>query len=253
MPVAAGLHYKVIPHEGAVNVLLIHGAGGMYLSWPIEMRRIPGYRIYALDLPGHGVSGGEGHRSVADYAAAVMAWMDQIGLKQVVAVGHSMGSAIAMTLALKHAERVIGLGLLGSAASLQVNPHLLRMASSVESYPQAVDLIIRWSFSNQAPPRLVQLVRQRMLTMRQEVLLADLLACNEFDIRGELSQIRQPALILCGAEDKMTPVSGSELLATSLPSSSRIMIPESGHMVMLEQPQQTAAALERFLAGTPSS
>jgi pimeloyl-ACP methyl ester carboxylesterase len=221
----------------------------MHLSWPIEMRRVPGYRIYALDLPGHGMSGGEGYCSIPEYAAAVLEWMDQVNLRQVVAVGHSMGSAIAMILALRYAERVIGIGLLGSAVSLQVNPRLLGLAASVESYPQAVNQIIRWSFSGQAQSRLVELVRQRMLASPQEVLLADLTACNEFDLRGELRQIRHAALVLCGAEDIMTPVSCSEQLASSLPASKQVVIPESGHMVMLEQPQITAANLEHFLAG----
>ena len=248
MPVAAGLHYKVSPGGGEVNLLLLHGAGGMHLSWPVEMRRLPGYRIYALDLPGHGLSGGEGQRSITGYANAVLEWMNQVGLRQVVAVGHSMGGAIAMTLALREAERVRGLGLLGSGPCLQVNPHLLSMASSAETYPQSVNLIIRWSFSSRAPSRLVELVRQRMLASPQGVLLADLTACNEFDLRGELSQIHQPALILCGAEDKMTPVPASELLAASLPGARFEVVPECGHMVMLEQPQKSAASLAGFLA-----
>lgn len=249
MPASAGIHYQVSQSGEGFPVLLLHGAGGMYLSWPVEVRRQSGYCIYALDLPGHGKTGGEGRRSIAAYAAAVLEWMNQIGLQQVVAVGHSMGSAVALTLAIRHAERVIGLGLLGSAANLQVNPRLLKMASSRQSYPQAVDQIIEWSFSSQAPSRLIELVRQRMAASSQEVLYADLLACDEFDIRGDLHQIRHPVLILCGVEDKMAPVSASEYLAACLVGSTLVVIPGSGHMVMLEQPKLVASALQRFLAG----
>lgn len=70
MPTAGGLHYFL--HEGGSKMrpplVLIHGMGGDYLSWPPEMRRLPDYRIITLDLPGHGKSEGPGHQSVQDYA-----------------------------------------------------------------------------------------------------------------------------------------------------------------------------------------
>ena len=63
MPVAADLYYHI--YEGSEEgrrppVVLIHGAGGTHLHWPSEVRRLPGYRVLALDLPGHGKSGGAG-------------------------------------------------------------------------------------------------------------------------------------------------------------------------------------------------
>ncbi|MEJ5225477.1 MAG: alpha/beta fold hydrolase, partial [Anaerolineales bacterium] len=73
MPIAAGLHY--FSHNETLTsrppVILIHGAGGNYLSWPAEIRRLPGQRIFALDLPGHGKSEGIGRQLADDYAQSL--------------------------------------------------------------------------------------------------------------------------------------------------------------------------------------
>jgi pimeloyl-ACP methyl ester carboxylesterase len=59
-------------------------------------------------------------------------------------------------------------------------------------------------------------------------------------------KIRQPALIVCGAEDRMTPVRYSQYLNAQIPDSRLEIIPEAGHMVMLEKPQLVAGILKNF-------
>src|SRR5690606_16855824 len=59
-------------------VLLIHGAGGQHTHWPPQVRRLPGTRTFAPDLPGHGRSPGEGRSSIAAYAADMLALMDAL-------------------------------------------------------------------------------------------------------------------------------------------------------------------------------
>ena len=72
MPIASGLHY--FAHNETLTsrppVILIHGAGGSHLTWPAEVRRLPGQRIFALDLPGHGDSS---WREDADYSPHTLA------------------------------------------------------------------------------------------------------------------------------------------------------------------------------------
>jgi len=131
MPFAAGIHYFV-REEGDVfrpPVILIHGAGGNHLYWPPELRRLAGFRVLALDLPGHGKSSGVGLQSIRDYASSLMTYMDAVGLSRAVIVGHSMGGAIALTLCLDHAERVAGLGLIATGA-------LARKSSCTEQHGQ---------------------------------------------------------------------------------------------------------------------
>lgn len=248
MPVAGGLFYQVSNKDAAGSSLplaLIHGAGGMHLSWPPEMRRLTGRRVFALDLPGHGNSTG-GCPSIGEYASAALAWLDALGLQKVILSGHSMGGAIALQIALDAPGRVAGLFLVGSSARLQVNPRLLKSISYPETFPAAVEKIIEWSFSRDAPQRLKELAARRMLETPRTVVYNDFLACSNFDIQARLGVINMPALVLCGEEDMMTPPAEAQRLAEGLPNGWLEMIAGAGHMAMLEQPRVVAARLADF-------
>src|SRR5258706_4029275 len=78
-------------------VILIHGAGGNHLSWPPQIRRLPGQLIYAIDLPGHGKSDGVGPHSIGEYVEDVIELMKSPKLRAAIPVGISMGSAIALS------------------------------------------------------------------------------------------------------------------------------------------------------------
>jgi pimeloyl-ACP methyl ester carboxylesterase len=209
---------------------------------------MPGFRVFALDLPGHGKSPGSGKQSISDYVLAIIEWLEAIGLYRAVFVGHSMGGAIALTLALEEPARVAGLALLGSAARLQVNPVLLDETSNPATFANAIEKVIAWSFSPMAPQSLTTLVARRMATTRPSVLHGDFLACNAFDVTPYLSRITCPALIVCGEQDRMTPLRHSRFLADNLPDAHLEVIPGAGHMVMLEKAADVASVLQRFLA-----
>jgi pimeloyl-ACP methyl ester carboxylesterase len=252
MPIAADLYYQI--HQGGEEgqkppVILIHGAGGSHLHWPIEVRRLPRYRVFALDLPGHGQSGGRGQQSIAGYAAEVAGWLEAAGLHSAVFVGHSMGSAIALSLALDYPEHVVGLGLVGAGARLQVNPTLLESAANPTTFHNAVEMTVQWSYGPEAPANLVELAARRMAEIRPSVLHGDFLACTTFDESDRIASIHSPTLVLCGAEDRMTPQRQAQFLAANIPGAHLVVIPGAGHMVMLEQPQATANALQGFLDG----
>ena len=175
--------------------------------------------------------------------------MDAVDLHSALVIGHSMGSAIALVLALDHPMRVLGLGLVGAGARLRVAPDIIEQSSNQTTFINAVTTVISRSFSPQAPARLTELAARRMAETRPSVLYGDFLACNEFDVRDRLDEIRQPTLVLCGEEDQMTPVRHAQFLASGIPNASLKVIPAAGHMVMLEQPQAVAAALSDFIGG----
>lgn len=252
MPIAASIHYQL--HEGSPEgqkppVVLLHGAGGTSLYWPPEMRRLKGYRVYAPDLPGHGKSAGSGAQTIPAYAQAVVEWLGALGLHRAVFVGHSMGSAIALSLALDYSEHVLGLGLLGAGARLRVAPEILTCAADPAMLTNVVAVVVSWSFSPGASPRLVELATQRMSEARPSVLYGDFLACNAFDEMGRIAQIQQPALVICGSDDRMTPLRYSQYLADHIPHAALKVVHSAGHMVMLEQPRAVAEALGEFLGG----
>jgi pimeloyl-ACP methyl ester carboxylesterase len=243
------LAYEAHQDGDELPVVLLHGAAGSRLSWPAQARRLAGCPVYALDLPGHGKSPGEACRSIEDYARVVLAWLEALDLKRVILVGHSMGSAIAMQAALAAPSRVAGLLLVGSAVSLKVNPALLRLAASPETTQQAIERIVAWSFSKQAPQRLVALALKRMRETPQAVLLGDLQSCEAFDISARLEEITAPALVVCGTDDRMTPLAGAQALANGLKQARLELLSGAGHMLMLEQPLAFTALLADFVQG----
>lgn len=252
MPTSAGTYYH--PYEGSEEgqkppVVLIHGAGGTHLYWPSDVRRLPGYRVYAIDLPGHGKSEGRVQQSINAYTEDVLSWMDALGLHRAVFIGHSMGSAISLSLALDHPEQVLGLGLIGAGARLRVSPEITENASSSTTFHNAIQTLITQSFSENTPRKLVDQAAKRMAETRFSVLYGDLLACDAFDVMDRVSDIRCATLVLCGEDDQMTPKRYSQFLADQIPSARLQLVPEAGHMVMLEKPKMVADIILEFLDG----
>ena len=254
MPSIAGFYYFF--HEGGKSsqppVLLIHGAGCNHLYWPPELRRLSGHNIYALDLPGHGKSEGVGRQSVSDYARCVIEFMDEVMLAHAVFVGHSLGGAIALELALEYPDRMTGLGLIATGARLPVASRLLESTSNPATFPQAIQAIYALSFGPQADPRLQEQAIRRAAEIRPAVLHGDFLACDGFDVTHQLEKIHTPTLVVCGTEDRMTPLPYSKILANHIPNAALQTVDGAGHLVMLEQPRRVAALLSVFLTTVPA-
>jgi pimeloyl-ACP methyl ester carboxylesterase len=253
MPVAAGLYY--FAHEtgnfSRPSVILIHGAGGNHLYWPPQIRRLHDQSIFAVDLPGHGKSEGVGHHIIDDYVGNVSEFIKALNLNGAVLVGHSMGSAVALQMAIRFPKKVLGLGLVGSGARLRVAPAILQSASDPSTFADAVRMVNESSFAPQANRRLKELAGQRMSEVRPSVLYGDFLACDAFNAMDQISKISVPTLVLCGAEDKMTPLKYSEFLRDGIPSARMEIVPNAGHMVMLEQPDIVAEFLAGFFNAIP--
>ena len=253
MPTAAGLYYFAHGADDLTRppVVLIHGAGGHHLYWPPQVRRLPRQRMFAIDLPGHGKSQGVGSHSIDDYADQVVAFLKALKFSQAVLIGHSMGGAIALQAALDAPRRVIGLGLIGSAARLRVNPALLQAAADPAKGPDVAHMITEYSFSPAAGGRLKATAEQRMLETRLSVLYGDLLACDAFESPDLAGRISVPTLIVFGEQDKMVPLQGGRGLQEQIPGAQLELLPDAGHMVMLEQPDRVAGLLNEFLNEVP--
>lgn len=249
MPIASDLYYQInaSTHHDRMDLLLIHGAGGNLLIWPPNIRRLSGNRVFSIDLPGHGKSKGHGFQSIKQYSDAVKNWINQLGLKNIIIIGHSMGSAISMTIALENPELVSGLVLIGSGAIFTVSKKLLAATQNPVTHPSAIQMIMNWSFSLKTPDKLIKLVQKSMLEIRPSILRCDLIACSHFDLRCHLQNLNCPTLIICGTEDRMTPLQQSKLLASMIPYSILEVIDEGGHMIMLEKPTRVAKLILDFI------
>jgi pimeloyl-ACP methyl ester carboxylesterase len=159
-----------------------------------------------------------------------------------------MGGAIAQQFALQSPQKLSGLILVGTGVRLRVHPTILEATSDPTRSEEAVDMIIDWSFSESAPERLVELAHRRMLEVDLNVIHDDFVACNNFDVMERVSEIKLPALVICGESDRLTPMKYSQFLIDQLGRASLERVPEAGHMVMLEKPELVAEAIAKFSA-----
>lgn len=249
MPYLSNLYYQAYQPDDLSRkaLILIHGAGGDHLSWPSQLRRLYGYRVYTPDLPGHGKSQGHGFQSIDSYGAAAATWIQGLELPKVFLAGHSMGGGIALWLATHHPELVRALILISTGARLPVNLSLIEELATQVGFPTAVDKITSWSFSARIEPALVENVKQQMLKTRPSVLAGDFRACDSFDLSGRLGEIQVPTLVLVGDEDKMTPERFAEELAGGIPGAALEVIPGAGHMLPLEKPEEVQERVRGFL------
>ncbi len=254
MPTTAGLYYFVHGEElrDRPPVLLLHGAGGTHLSWPPQLRRLSSQRVFTLDLPGHGKSEGVGRQDIAEYGKTVIEFIKNLRLTNLIVVGFSMGSAIALSLALQYRRRILALGLIGSGAKMRVAPSVLEMAANPSTFHSTIDLVIENSYSPSVDSRVKELASQQMAETRPTVLYGDFLACDAFDVMERVKKIRIPTLLVCGSVDQMTPPNRSEYLLEQIEGASLHIIDGAGHMVMIEQPDKVANLLNGFLKEVPN-
>ena len=250
------LHYashRGDPGERRPPLVLVHGAGGTLMHWPGELRRLAGYDVYALDLPGHGGSGGRGRSDTGAYAEAVRGFAETLRLRPFVLAGHSMGGAIALELALQPLDRLTGLVLVGTGARLRVAPEIL--AGMLDDFESTARLVAQRSHAGQVPPALLDLYVRRMRAVPPKVILDDFLACDHFDRLADVSRIAFPTLVICGDADRMTPVKYSRYLAEQIRGAELVIVPGGGHMALLEPAasQAVVEAIRRFLEGLPTS
>ena len=233
------------------GLVFVHGAGADHTLWGYVARALQRHRVMAVDLPGHGRSTGPAYDEIGALAAALHAFLDRVLDQPAVLMGHSMGGAVALMTALTYPEAVARLGLIGTGARLRVHPHLLEMLERGDKRA-AVAWVLEGAFASGVHPALVEKTRQVMLSCTLETLRRDFLACDRFDVMNRLEEIEHPALVVGMEEDRLTPLKYARYLLDHLPHAEMVTIPDSGHMVMLEQPVALIKAVDGWLKGAPA-
>lgn len=235
--------------EGAgLGILFIHGAAFTRICWENQTFFLSKqYQVCTVDLPGHGRSEVILENvSINNYAKIITEVIKMLDMKNPVVCGHSMGGAIGLQLALDWPNQLGALVLVGSGAKLGVYPDILTTLRS--NFREAIDLIYdNWAFSMKTDKDLIEVVKRHILEIKSHIAVADYEACNAFDCRARLEELQLPTLMIVGEEDKLTPVRYSEYLLKQIRGSTLEIIPEAGHYVMLEQPEQFNRALLSFL------
>jgi pimeloyl-ACP methyl ester carboxylesterase len=176
----------------------------------------------------------------------VIGFMEALGLSKAVIGGHSMGGAIAQEMALSYPQQVLGLVLVGTGARLRVLPTILE--GTLADFEKTVELICGYAYSPRAPRELVRQGQNQMLQVSPQTVHGDFAASNAFDVMGRLGEIHCPTLIICGADDALTPPKYSSFLAERIGGARLEIIAGAGHMVMIENPDRVAEAISAALA-----
>ena len=228
------------------TLVFVHGAGECGLSFAPQAAHFPD--ALAVDLPGH--PEGEPRTSIAGYVEWLRVFLSEQDINRPVVCGHSMGGAIAQLFALTYTDELAGLILLGTGARLRVHPKYLDECEDGIEDPDS------WLTGRRSDYRLVEAELASALLdwaaqIGPAVKLNDLRCCDVFDVMDQVGDIRLPTLVLCGADDVMTPVKYSEYLHDRIESSEIRIIEGGSHFVQLERPEAVNSAIEEFLDKLP--
>jgi pimeloyl-ACP methyl ester carboxylesterase len=241
---------------GKPAIVFVHGAAHDHSVWALQSRYFAhhGFNVLAVDLPGHGRSGGVALGTIEAIADWIPDVLDAADLAQAALVGHSLGSLATLACAARHPDRVTKAALLGPASPMLVSDELL--AAALADVHLAYELINGWSYSagkqlggNAVPGMWMTGNAMRLMERtRPGVLHVDLLACQSYvGGLGAAATVRCPVLAILGARDLMTPVKGAQALLAALADQRMVTLPDTGHAMMAEQPDAVLDALRTFL------
>ena len=247
------------------TAVFIHGVLNDHSVWILQTRHLAhhGWNVLAIDLPGHGRSGGNAPASVEQAADTVAALLDTLQLEQAALVGHSWGSLIALEAAARLGARVSHLVLVGTAFPMKVSPALID--ASLNQPMKALTMVNVFSRSTLAPvPSALgpgTWVYGSSMALGKRVLASNtvvnvfhrgFVACDTY-ANGETAaaRITCPVLFVLGAQDQMTPPKAAQGLigaARAAGKTVQVVNVPCGHHQMTEAPEETLAALLGFLA-----
>jgi pimeloyl-ACP methyl ester carboxylesterase len=268
---ASGHDYEAYAYTGGKafdaakpTLVFIHGVLNDHSVWILQTRYFAhhGFNVLAVDLPGHGRSGGDAPASVEEAAQFVGALLDAAGVKQAGLIGHSWGSLIALETAAQLKDRITHVALVGTAFPMKVSPALIE--ASLNEPMKALQMVNVFSRATlAAPPSALgpgtwvygasMALGRRVLASNTEVNIfhRGFVACDSYANGLEaMAAVTCPVLFVLGDSDQMTPPRAAKSLIDQAKAYGKIFtvakIP-MGHHQMSESPEETLDALKVFL------
>jgi pimeloyl-ACP methyl ester carboxylesterase len=257
MKTTSNIAYELQEGDG-IPLVLLHGLCEDHSIWSDFISSFPGRRIIRIDLPGFGQSEVYGNGSLRAMAEAIHKVLQKEQVRQSIMIGHSMGGYVALEYAKKHgAERLAGLGLFHSHPyeDTQERKDIRRKTiAHIDNYgtAQYVQQLFqgmttqRYSQSN--PEIIASLTEKGRRFSASGVATAIEAIRTRKDNSEVLRELHCPVLFIVGAEDQIIPKKMS-LQQLVLPKIGDIhILPETGHLGMVEKKEQTQGIVNNFIA-----
>jgi pimeloyl-ACP methyl ester carboxylesterase len=237
-------------------VFLIHGGVSDSRAWRVELDTLADeFTVVAWDAPGCGASSDppESFR-LPEYADALAALVDALGLEPVHLVGHSWGAGLALELYRRRPELVAAMVLAGAyagwAGSLPREEVEARLQAALLAAEPSADLeptSVPGLFSDAIPADRVEELARIMSDVRPVATRVMAYAFAEADLRDMLGEITVPVLILAGEADERSPLSVAHAIHASIAGSRLVVLPGLGHEMFFEDSVACDAAVRAFL------
>lgn len=233
---------------GARAIVFLHGVGSDKSVWRPQLAHF-GPGAVAFDYPGYGESDFQPNATRDDFAAAILSAMDALGIGSAHICGLSLGGVVAVAMHALAPERCSSLIL---ADTFAVHPdgraiyeRSVAASEDLRALAEArVDSLL-------APGTLADVRTEVVETMARIDPAAYRVGAEAVwlaDQQDRAAAIDVPALVICGAEDRITPPALSEQLAAMIPGSRLEIIPGAGHIANFERPAEFDRIVEDFVA-----
>lgn len=238
--------------SGEPALVFLHYWGGSLRTWSKVIDGLKGsFRCVAYDQRGWGASDApaEGY-SISDLANDAAALMEAMGIEKYVLVGHSMGGKVAQLVALRKPDGLMGLVLVAPAPPTPVHfPEPMR-EQQVHAYDSRENVLQAIAFLTARPPaaEIVEQIVEDSLRGSPGAKLAWPTKAIAEDISVEVARIAVPTLVLAGENDRLDSVEQHRREILPRISGSRLeVIAGSGHLSPIDEPEQLAATISRFV------
>jgi pimeloyl-ACP methyl ester carboxylesterase len=240
-------------------LVLLHGIGASRKDWEFQVPSFAKrFRVIAPDLRGYGQSERSGNYGVGTFAGDIWSLLEQLRVERFNLVGHSMGGAVALQMAVDRPERIEHLILADTLPSFQTNSFGKRILFAYRYLMMGVFGPQRLSSAVAAklfPGPHQQALRDRAvaggLANDRGVYLETLRQLLGWNVLEHLARLTMPVLVLA-AEHDYFPVPDAEAFAAALRNARLKIFAGMHHALPLEAPQAFNTAVLRFLSGQPS-
>lgn len=244
-------HLAAETEKPGTPVLLIHGFGADLMTWMFNQAALAEERpVYAVDLPGHGGSSKQiSDGTPAGLAAVVRGYMEKVGISRAHLVGHSLGGAIAVELALAAPDRVTALTLVAPAGFGQEISREFIEGFIAESRPRKLRPVVEMLVADPAMvtgDMVEDVLKFKRLDGATEALRAVADAnfsggSQKVSIRGRLADIKVPIQVIWGEGDRILPAAHGERLPANIKVT---RIAGAGHLPHMEKAAEVNEAIK---------